>query len=45
MAPNMTGALKKILSLYKQKRAATADSATRNFYDYQIIHIEKLFNN
>ena len=45
MAPYMTGALKKILSLYKQKRAATADSATRNFYDYQIIHIEKLFNN
>lgn len=45
MAPYMTGALKKILSLYKQKRAATADSATRDFYDYQIIHIEKLFNN
>ncbi len=45
MAPYMTGALKKILSLYKQKRAATADNATRDFYDYQIIHIEKLFNN
>lgn len=45
MAPYMTGALKKILSLYKQKRATTADSATRDFYDYQIIHIEKLFNN
>ncbi len=45
MAPHMTGALKKVLSLYKQKRAATTDSATRNFYDYQIITIEKLFNN
>ena len=45
MAPYMTGALKKILSLYKQKRAATADNATRDFYDYQIIHIENLFNN
>ena len=45
MAPYMTVGLKKILSLYKQKRAATADSATRDFYDYQIIHIEKLFNN
>lgn len=45
MAPYMTGALKKVLALYKQKRAATADSATRNFYDYQIITIEKLFNN
>ncbi len=45
MAPYMTGALKKVLALYKQKRAASADSATRNFYDYQIITIEKLFNN
>lgn len=44
VAPYMTGALKKILALYKQKRAATTDNATRNFYDYQIITIEKLFN-
>ena len=44
MAPYMTGALKKILALYKQKRATTTDNATRNFYDYQIITIEKLFN-
>ncbi len=45
IAPLMTGALKKVLNLYKQRRASTVDSATRNFYDYQIITIEKLFNN
>ncbi|MEG1378505.1 MAG: hypothetical protein RSC75_02650, partial [Bacteroidales bacterium] len=43
-APLMTGKLKKILSLYKQKRAATVDVMTRDFYDYQIVRIEKLFN-
>lgn len=43
-APLMMGKLKKILSLYKQKRAATVDVMTRDFYDYQIVRIEKLFN-
>ena len=45
MAPYMTGALKKVLALYKQKRAATADIYTLNLYEYQIITLEKLFNN
>ena len=45
MAPYMSGALKKVLTLYKQKRAVTTDAATRDFYDYQIVTIEKLFNN
>lgn len=39
----MTAQLKKVLALYKQKKATTADVATRNFYDYQILTIEKLF--
>lgn len=43
-APLMTSKLKKVLSLYKQKRAATADVVTRDFYDYQIVRIEKIFN-
>lgn len=39
----MTAQLKKVSALYKQKRAITTDVATRNFYDYQILTIDKLF--
>jgi hypothetical protein len=43
IGPVMTGRLRKLLTLYKQQRAAVADSDTRDFYDYQILKIEKLF--
>lgn len=43
-APLMTAQLKKILSLYKQKRNA-CDTVTKAFYDYQITLIENLFKN
>lgn len=39
----MTSQLQKVVQLYKQKRAATADSTSRSYYDYQIRTIEKLF--
>uniref|UniRef100_A0AB33J8A0 Zinc-dependent metalloprotease n=1 Tax=Prevotella sp. GTC17259 TaxID=3236795 RepID=A0AB33J8A0_9BACT len=41
MAPLMLNQLKKVRSLYGQKRA-TGDSKTRNFYEYQILMIDKL---
>jgi len=41
--PLMTAQLKKILTLYKQRRLTTTDVTSRNFYDYQITTIEKLF--
>lgn len=42
-APMMTANIKKILALYKQKRATAPSAATREFYDYQIVKIENLF--
>lgn len=45
LRPMMTSLLKKTLNLYKTRRASTADAATRDFYDYQIISIERILNN
>lgn len=42
-APLMTANIKRILSLYKQKRAVTTSASTKDFYDYQIVMIENLF--
>ena len=36
VAPYLLGALKKIRTIYQEARANTADSNTRNFYDYQL---------
>lgn len=41
LAPYMLGALKRIETIYKQHRAATADNDTRNFYDYQLLLIQQ----
>ncbi len=41
LRPMMTSLLRKTLNLYKSRRAATADAATRDFYDYQILAIER----
>lgn len=40
----MTGRLRKVLSLYKSRRSS-ATGATKDFYDYQILLIERIFNN
>ena len=37
----MLGALKRIETIYKQHRAATTDSDTRNFYDHQLRLIQQ----
>lgn len=42
MKPMMTSRLKKILSLYKTAKAP--DAATRDFYTYQIMTIERILN-
>lgn len=44
LQPLMTAQLRKVLSLYKTKRAVTSDVMTRNFYDFQIQNIENVFN-
>lgn len=44
LQPLMTAQLRKVLSLYKSKRALTSDVMTRNFYDFQIQNIENVFN-
>lgn len=44
LQPLMTAQLRKVLSLYKSKRAVTSDVMTRNFYDFQIQNIENVFN-
>lgn len=44
LQPLMTAQLRKVLSLYKTKRAVTTDAMTRNFYDFQIQNIENVFN-
>ncbi len=41
-APLMTAKLKDILSLYK-KRAKSGDKNSKDFYNYQILKLEKLF--
>ena len=41
--PMMTGQLKRVLQLFRAKRN-TGDTKTRNFYDYQILTINKLLN-
>lgn len=40
----MTGRLRKVLSLYKSRRAS-ATGTTKDFYDYQILLIERIFAN
>ena len=40
--PAMLSLLKKVQALYKEKRG-TGNAATRAFYDYQIMTIDKLF--
>ena len=40
----MTGRLRKVLNLYKSRRAA-ATGSTKDFYDYQILLIERTFAN
>lgn len=40
-APYMLGTLKKIQSIYRTARSATANVETRNFYDYQLLLIEQ----
>ena len=44
IAPVMTAHLKKIEALYKQQRSRTSDKTTRDFYDYQLLKIQELFN-
>ena len=44
MGALMTGHLRKVLRLYKARRGATSGS-TRDFYDYQILRIERVFAN
>ena len=39
----MTGRLNEVLKLYKT-RAASATGSTKDFYNYQIIKIERIFN-
>ena len=43
IAPIMTANLRRIQSLYKQRRGQISDGPTRDFYDYQILKIENLF--
>lgn len=40
----MTGRLKKVLALYKARRGS-ASGSTRDFYDYQILLIERILQN
>ena len=44
MGALMTGHLRKVLRLYKARRGASS-SSTRDFYDYQILRIERVFAN
>ena len=43
--PLMVSQLKKVLELYKKKRKSSRDISTRNFYEYQILTLEKIFKN
>ena len=42
MGALMTGRLREVLRLYKARRGA-ANGSTRDFYDYQILRIERIF--
>ena len=44
LRPMMTSLLRKTQNLYKTRRASVADTATRDFYDYQILAIERTLN-
>jgi len=44
LRPMMTSLLRKTMSLYKTRRASASDAATRDFYDYQILAIERTLN-
>lgn len=41
LRPMMTSLLRKTLALYKSRRATAADASTRDFYDYQILAIQR----
>ena len=41
LRPMMTSLLRQTRDLYKSKRLSTSDRATRDFYDYQIIAINR----
>ena len=45
LRPLMAAQLRKVLALYKSKRATTTDATTRDFYDYQIHVINKTLTN
>ena len=45
LRPMMAAQLRKVLALYKSKRAVTSDASTRDFYDYQIHMINKTLTN
>lgn len=44
LRPMMTSLLRKTQNLYKSRRASTTDVSTRDFYDYQIIAIDRTLN-
>lgn len=44
LRPMMTSLLRKTQNLYKSRRASTTDASTRDFYDYQIIAIDRTLN-
>lgn len=44
LCPLMAARLKQVLSFYKTGRALVSDTATRDFFDYQILRISNLFN-
>lgn len=44
LRPMMTSLLRKTQNLYKSRRASATDASTRDFYDYQIIAIDRVLN-
>ena len=44
LRPMMTSLLRKTQALYKSRRASATDASTRDFYDYQILAIERTLN-
>lgn len=44
LRPMMTSLLRKTQNLYKSRRATAPDAATRDFYDYQILSIDRVLN-
>lgn len=45
LQPMMTAQLRRVLALYKSKRATAPDASTRDFYDYQIHVINQTLTN